>query len=138
MVVVDTSVWVDWFAGVTTPQVEYLDACLETGDEELALTDVVLTEVLQGLRSGRDVRRVESRFAPFPVLRLAELDDFRRAADLYRRARSKGVAVRKTLDCLIASVCVRDDARILHCDRDFDNLSSVTPLRTVMNAGGSS
>jgi predicted nucleic acid-binding protein len=130
LIVVDTSVWVDWFGGRDTPEVGYLDACL---DElvPIALTDIVLTEILQGLRSDREARRVEESMAAFPVLRLETLDDHRRAASLYRSARRHGVTIRRTLDCLIASVCVREGLPLLHADRDFDHLAAVTDLRIV-------
>jgi hypothetical protein len=92
---------------------------------------VILTELLQGLRSAAEVRRVERALSPFDVLRLESLEDFRRAADIYRTARSHGVTVRKTIDCLIASVCIRDSVPILHADRDFDLLARCTDLSVV-------
>lgn len=133
MIVVDTSVWIDFFRDTTTWQVEHL-AQLITDDEPVALTDIVLTEILQGLPTDREARRVERRLLAFDVLRLDALDDFRRAASLYRQARAKGVTIRRTLDCLIASVCVRDDVPLLHADTDFDHLATCTDLRVVAPA----
>lgn len=130
MIVVDTSVWVDFFRDQPAWQVEYL-AGLIADDEPVALTDIVLTEILQGLPDGRAVQRVEGRLLAFDVLRLEGLDDFRRAAALYRQARAKGITIRRTLDCLIASVCVREEAPLLHADVDFDHLASCTELRVV-------
>lgn len=130
MIVVDTSVWIDFFRDAGTWQVEYL-AQLIADDEPVALTDIVLTELLQGLPDGRQARRVERRLLAFDVLRLEALDDFRRAAALYREARSRGITIRRTLDCLIASVCVRDDVPLLHADADFDHLARCTDLRAV-------
>ena len=134
MTVVDTTVWVDFFRDAPTWQVERLVGLIDA-DEPVALTDVVLTEILQGLRHERDVRRVERRLAAFDVLRLEALDDFRRAAGLYRQARTGGYTIRRTLDCLIASVCVRDDVDLLHADSDFDHLAACTPLRVVSPPG---
>ena len=111
MIVVDTSVWIDFFRGATTPTVERFVAMVDD-DEGIAITDVILTEILHGLRSEADVRRVECRLAPFEVLRLEDLADFRRAAALYRGARSQGITIRRTLDCLIASVCIREDVAL--------------------------
>lgn len=133
MIVVDTSVWIDFFRDTRTWQVEHL-AQLIADDEPVALTDVVLTEILQGLANDREARRVERRLLAFDLLRLEALDDFRRAASLYRQARAKGVTIRRTLDCLIASVCVRDDVPLLHADADFDHLASCTDLRVVAHA----
>ena len=97
-------------------------------DEDVRLTDVIFTEILQGLRTDADVRRVERHLDAFDVLRLETLEDFRRAAELYRTARRSGVTIRRTLDCLIASVCVREEAQLLHNDRDFDLLATCTDL----------
>jgi predicted nucleic acid-binding protein len=133
VIVVDTSVWVDFFRGRETWQVEHL-AQLITDDEPVALTDIVLTEILQGLSNDREARRVERRLLAFEVLRLDAVDDFRRAASLYRQARTRGITIRRTLDCLIASVCVRDDAPLLHADADFDHLATCTDLRVAAPA----
>jgi predicted nucleic acid-binding protein len=128
VIVVDTSVWIGFFRGVTSPRVEQFVTLVED-DAGIALTDVILTEILQGLRSDADVRRVERRLGAFEVLRLEDLDDFRRAASLFRAARRKGITVRRTLDCLIASVCIREDVALLHADADFDRLASCSRLR---------
>lgn len=133
MIVVDTSVWVDFFRDSASWQVEHL-AQLVADDDPVALTDIVLTEILQGLPNDREARRVERRLLAFDVLRLEGLDDFRRAASLYRQARTRGITIRRTLDCLIASVCVRDDAPLLHADVDFDRLAACTDLRVVAHA----
>ena len=131
MIVVDTSVWVEFFRDSDAWQVEHL-ADLISNDEPVALTDVVLTEILQGLRDDRAARRLERRLEAFDVLRLEDLDDFRRAAALYRKARQRGFTIRRTLDCLIASVCVREGADLLHADSDFDRLAACTTLEIVM------
>jgi predicted nucleic acid-binding protein len=130
VIVVDTSVWVDFFRDSGTWQVEHLTQLI-ADDDPVALTDIVLTEILQGLPNDREARRVERRLLVFDVLRLEALDDFRRAAALYRQARTRGITIRRTLDCLIASVCVRDDTPLLHADADFDRLATCTKLRVV-------
>ena len=127
MIVVDTSVWIDFFRGTSTPKVDRFVALVHD-DAGIAITDVILTEILQGLRSESDVRRVERRLALFEVLRLDDLEDFRRAAALYRGARRKGITIRRTLDCLIASVCIREEVPLLHADADFDRLASCSDL----------
>ena len=128
MIVVDTSVWINFFRGTVTPAVERFVE-LVNDDAGIAITDVILTEILQGLRSEADLRRVERRLAPFEILRLESLDDFRRSAALYRVARRRGITVRRTLDCLIASVCIREEVALLHADADFDRLASCSALR---------
>lgn len=129
MIVVDTSVWIGYFADRDTPHVAYLAQLLENdAGIDVCLTDIILTEILQGLRTDKDVKRVEERLAVFEVLRLLDLSDFRRAAALYRSARRQGVTIRRTSDCLIAAVCVREQVALLHADSDFDHLASVTDL----------
>jgi len=128
VIVVDTSVWIDFLGGRRTRQALRCAELIEKGDP-IALTDVILTEVLQGLRSEDEAQLVERHLRAFPVLRLEELDDFALAAGLYRMARAEGVTIRSTVDCLIAAPCVRTGAPLLHSDADFDRLASCTPLR---------
>jgi len=128
VIVVDTSVWIDVLNEESSPQARRCVELIE-GGEPIALTDIVFTEILQGFRSEREARLVERHLKAFPVLRLDGLGDFALAAELYRRARSSGVTIRKTLDCLIAAPCVRTGAPILHSDADFDRLAECTPLR---------
>ena len=99
VIVVDTTVWVDFFRGADAPHVAELIALVEQ-DAGVGLTDVILTEVLQGLRTDQQARRVEQRLKAFDILQLQDLGDFVRAAELYRTARSKGYTVRRTIDCL--------------------------------------
>ncbi|MFT3853970.1 MAG: PIN domain nuclease [Ilumatobacteraceae bacterium] len=127
MIVVDTTVWVDFLNGRDTRQVGRLVDLIET-DAGVALTDLVLAEVLQGIRDESQVQLVDDRLGAFDVLRLDGLDDFRRAAALYRQARRRGLTIRRTADCLIASVCVREQLPLLHNDADFERLASCTPL----------
>lgn len=128
MIVVDTSVWIDVLRGETSASATRCIGLIEDG-APVALTDVVLTEILQGVTSERQARIVEQRLRAFPIIRLEAIDDFVLAAQLYRTARAKGITIRKTLDCLIAAPCVRTGTPILHADADFDRLASCTPLR---------
>ena len=128
MIVVDTSVWIDVLNDVPAPQARHCVELIESG-EPVALTDIILTEILQGLRSDREGELVERHLRAFPILQLEGLDDFVLAAELYRTARRAGVTIRKTLDCLIAVPCVRTGAPLLHADEDFDRLASCTPLQ---------
>jgi predicted nucleic acid-binding protein len=129
-VIVDTSVWIDFFRGNDTWQVAVLSDRL-VADEAIALTDINFTEILQGLVDERSVRRVERRLLAHEVLVLDPLDDHRRAAALYRFCRRRGVTIRRTLDCLIAAVCIREHRPLLHADGDFDRLANHSDLVTV-------
>lgn len=128
MIVVDTTVWIDFLNGRDARHVDEL-ARLIDADAGIALTDVILTEVLQGIRSDDEYRLVDERLTAFDIFRLDTLDDFRRAAAMYRHARRQGLTIRRTLDCLIASVCVRESLPILHNDNDFDLLARCSDLQ---------
>ena len=128
MIVVDTSVWIDVLRGTDSTPASRCVELIEDG-APLALTDVILTELLQGMRSDREARLLERHLRAFPILRLESLADFTLAAQLYRTARRAGVTVGKTIDCLIAAPCVRTGAALLHADADFDRLATCTPLR---------
>ena len=128
MVVVDTSVWVDILRGIDSPTAARAVELIEDG-APVAITDIILMEVLQGLGSERDAKQVERQLRAFPFLRLESLEDFLLAAELYRTARRAGLTIRNATDCLIAAPCVRTNAPLLHSDADFDRLATCTPLR---------
>ena len=128
MIVVDTSVWIDVLNGTDSAAAEICVGLIERG-EAVTLTDVILTEILQGVRDDDEAATVEQHLRAFPVLRLEGLEDFALAARLYRTARSSGLTIRKTLDCLIAAPCIRVGAPLLHRDADFDRLAECTELR---------
>lgn len=128
--IVDTSVWIDFFAGRDTWQVVLLAQELED-EQPVGLTDVVYAEILQGIRHDGDLLAVERQLLAFDIPRLEGLDDFRAAAQLYRAARRQGLTIRRTSDCLIAVVCIREDRPLLHNDADFDHLAQVSALQVV-------
>jgi predicted nucleic acid-binding protein len=127
VIAVDTSVWVAVLNQQDTPQARRCVELIQDG-APIGLTDVVLAEILQGLRTDREAALVERHLCQFPILRLETLDDFALAAALYQQARRAGVTIRKTLDCLIAAPCVRTGSPILHADSDFDLLASCTAV----------
>lgn len=134
MIVVDTSVWVDFFRDATTVHVAALAGLIED-DAPIAITDVVLAELLQGARNDRDAARIERLLAPHGLFELEGAADARRAASMYRAARAAGHTIRRTLDCLIASVCVRENVAIMHADADFDRLALTSDLRVYRPVG---
>jgi predicted nucleic acid-binding protein len=128
VIVVDTSVWIGVLRDDDSRGASRCVELIEDG-APIALTDVILTEILQGFRSEREARLVERHMRAFTILRLQSLDDFSLAAQLYRDARRAGITIGKTIDCLIAAPCVRTGASLLHADADFDRLATCTPLR---------
>lgn len=129
MILVDSSVWVDYLRGNATPQAEKLDALL--GVELLAIGDLILTEVLQGCASDREFNRVRRLLGTLEMVELGGADIAVQAAKNFRRLRARGVTVRKTIDTLIATRCIVDKLELLHSDRDFDAFERHLGLRCV-------
>jgi predicted nucleic acid-binding protein len=127
VVIVDTSVWIDFFNGKESHQVASLETMIDQ-TRPVGLTDIVLTELLQGCATEREARELEQHLLAFLVLRLENLADFTAAAELFRKARDSGLNI-KSGDCLIAVPCIRTGASLLHADKDFDLLAECTPLK---------
>ena len=117
MIVVDTSVWIDFFNGVNTPAVERLDGLL--GVTPLAIGDLILVEVMQGFRNERDVATARQLFRSLALLPMLAGNNAWKAADNYRQLRSRGITVRKTIDGIIATACIEANLPLLFSDRDF-------------------
>ena len=127
MIVVDTTVWIDFLEARGTAFDRHLTDLLEA-DAPIALVDIVYCEVLQGIRNEDTFQRTRVSLLAHPILRPRGLETFETAANLYRRARRRGLTIRRTVDCLIASTCLEAGAEIYHNDRDFDALARVSDL----------
>ncbi|MBI1965216.1 MAG: PIN domain-containing protein [Betaproteobacteria bacterium] len=127
MLLVDTSVWIDFLAGRTTRAVEYFRGRLEAR-EAFALTELIYLEVLQGVREPDAARKISAylRGQLFLAPRRG-LQTYDAAADLYRRCRAAGVTVRSTIDCLVAQTAVDYGMVLLHSDRDYERIARVEP-----------
>lgn len=128
MIVVDTTVWIDFFAGRGTAFDLHLTELITKG-APVALTDVIYCEVVQGVRNDGQYRRTRDRLIAFPILRVRGLQTFDRAATIYRTCRKRGLTIRKTVDCIIAATCIRADAELYHNDRDFEAIARIEPLK---------
>jgi len=128
VIVVDTTVWIDFFGAKGTPFDLHLTRLIEQG-ESLGLTDLVFCEVLQGIRDEMDFVRLRGILQSYPILRMRGLHLFEHAAGIYRDCRRRGFTIRKTIDCLIAATCLENDAELYHNDRDFDAIARVRDLK---------
>ncbi len=117
MIVVDSSVWIDFLNGHDAPHVRRLDAILGAG--EIIVGDLILCEVLQGLESERKAQEVEARLRPFAIVSMAGETIAIAAARNFRYLRGRGVTVRKTIDLLIGTWCIENRTPLLHNDGDF-------------------
>lgn len=127
MIVVDTTVWIDFLEGRRTTFDRHLTELLDT-DSPLALVDVVYCEVLQGIRDDDTYQRIRAGLLAHPILRPRGLETFETAANLFRSARRRGLTIPRTIDCLIAAICLEAGAELYHNDRDFDALARVSDL----------
>ncbi len=118
MILVDSSVWIDYFRGVSTPQTDLLDTLV--GAQPLAIGDLVLTEVLQGFTSDRDFNAALGLLTALTIVDIAGQDMAVQAARNFSILRAQGVTVRKTIDTLIATRCIESGHVLLYSDRDFD------------------
>lgn len=131
MILVDTSVWIDFFAGRNLDPVARLEHAI-LDNEDIALCGIVLTEVLQGIADERSYRQVRRYLEPLIMLPMTEAV-FVRAADIYRALRKKGTTIRKTNDCLIAATALEYRCHLLHHDRDFAAIAKHLPLQMAMH-----
>lgn len=127
MMLVDTSVWIDFFAARSTAQVAVLESSIDQ-KEDLCLCGVVLTEVLQGIRDDKQYKQTESVLSNLIYLPMDQ-STFLLAANIYRTLRSRGITIRNSVDCMIAAVCIEHKADLLHNDRDFDHIADVSDLQ---------
>ena len=129
MVIVDTTVWVDYFQGVQNPETDWLHTELDR--QRLGLTDIIPCELLQGVRDDMVARTVERTLMKLEVFETGGVALAREAARNYRTLRSRGHTVRKTIDCLIATFCLRDEHSLLHRDRDFEPFEKLLELSVI-------
>lgn len=129
MILVDTSVWIDFFRDVDSWQAARLETAI--GNDDVAICGPILMEIRQGIASDKEVREVERLLSPLvylPTLRKT----YCRAADIYREARAKGKTIRNTIDCVIAACAIENRARLLHRDKDFTTIARMSSLELIL------
>ena len=129
MVIVDTTVWVDYLRGTPTAHTDWLER--ELVRQRLGLTDLILCEVLQGVRDDRQWTQVHRALFKFEIFATGGAELAVATARNYRVLRAQGHTVRKTIDCLIATFCLLHAHSLLHNDRDFDPFEKVLDLKVI-------
>ena len=129
MILVDTSVWIDYLRDTSTAPVTRLRGLI--GQEELLVGDLILCEVLQGVGSSAQARRIEAALREFELVSLSDPDLAVAAAENYRLLRGRGITVRTTVDLLIGTFCIERGHSLLHADRDFEPMERFLGLQTV-------
>jgi predicted nucleic acid-binding protein len=129
VIIVDTTVWVDYLRGTRNPETEWLE--IEADRKRLGLTDLILCEVLQGVRNEQEFGQVRTELQRFELFETGGEGLVIAAATNFRIIRERGKTVRKTIDCLIATFCVMNGHALLHRDRDFDSFEEILGLNVI-------
>ncbi len=129
MVIVDSTVWIDYITGASTIETIWLDR--EIDQRRIGVPDLVLCEVLQGVRGDASYRRIREQFKRYEILQCGGEVIAVAAAQNYRSLRKKGITVRKTIECLLATFCIIEGHSLLHHDRDFDPFEELLSLHVI-------
>lgn len=129
MIIIDTTVWIDFLRGAENPETQWLERELKR--QRLGLADLILCEVLQGIPDEALFAQVRDELLKFHIFPTGGTDLAIAAAQNYRELRRRGYTVRKTIDCLIATFCLQSGHALLHRDRDFDPFEKVFGLQIV-------
>jgi predicted nucleic acid-binding protein len=129
MVLIDTTVWIDFFAGRQLPHVTVLELLIKDR-EDICICGIILTEVLQGIRAKNEFRKTKELFNTMVFLPMP-YSVFLGAAEIYRSLRRKGITIRNSIDCMIASVAIENDMVLLHNDRDFNPIEKHLGLKVL-------
>ncbi len=130
MIVVDSSVWIDYFTGKNTPEAEKLDSVL--GEDPVAIGDLMLSEVLQGFRTDKDFRKAKELLMSLTIVNMLDTAIALKSAVNLRKLRKKGVTVRKTIDTIIATYCIENKLPLLHSDKDFQPFHKHLKLKNAL------
>jgi predicted nucleic acid-binding protein len=130
MILVDTSVWIDFLRGRDTMHRRMLHDLIET-DEDLCITGTIITEILQGIKDDRTREEMKEYLLEFPLYDPTGIDTYIEAANLYRKCSKRGKAVRRTIDCIIAAIAIENDLVVFHNDTDFDHIAESAGLKTL-------
>jgi predicted nucleic acid-binding protein len=133
MILVDTSVWIDFFRGDNSAERRILHQLIED-EEDISITRIILAEILQGIKEDKIFRTTRDYLMEFPIYEPKSAVTYTNAARIYGECRKKGKTIRSTVDCIIAAICLENDLAILHKDRDFDIIKECVGI-TVLNVG---
>lgn len=131
MILVDSSVWIDYFNGKPTSETEYLNGIL--GIRLVCIADLILTEVLQGFRNDKDFTTAKNLLTSLSIQNVLNTPIALQSADNFRFLRKRGITVRKTVDVIIATFCIENNLPLLHSDKDFIHFHDHLNLTNAMN-----
>lgn len=129
MIIVDSSIWIDYFNGKITRETELLYQLL--GQESIGIGDLILTEILQGFSSDAEYQKAKTALDTLSFFNLGGKAIALKSAENYRQLRKKGITVRKTIDVIIATFCIQQNFPLLHCDKDFEPFATHLGLKVL-------
>jgi len=127
VILVDTSVWINFFNDTDSVVVRSLEDLIEA-EEAVCISEYILTEVLQGFKKDSHFELARKHLLQFPIYSLEGIQSYVQAAQIYRRCRKEGITIRRTADCIIAQTAIENKLILLHDDADFDRIASICPL----------
>ena len=129
MIIVDSSIWIDYFSGKKSNKTDWLDEAL--GIEPIIMGDIILAEVLQGFQDDKDFKTAKMLLLEFPFIEMLGQEIAIKSAMNYRKLRQKGITVRKTIDVMIGTFCIHHNFALLHNDRDFNAIEKHLNLKVI-------
>ena len=129
MIVVDSSIWIDYFNGTVSKETNWLDESL--GIEPIIMGDIILAEVLQGFQNEKDFKTAKKLLLEIPFMDMIGQELAIKSAMNYRVLRQKGITVRKTIDVMIGTFCINNNFLLLHNDKDFDPIEKHLKLKVM-------
>jgi predicted nucleic acid-binding protein len=128
LILIDTSAFIEFLNRTGSPFDREIESLI-SNNEETAIADIVLTEVLQGIKDDKEYAEIRKSLLSFPVYSLKSIDSYVAAADIYRKCRKKGVTIKNTVDLLIAQIALENDLILLHNDNDFESIASASNIK---------
>lgn len=130
MILVDTTVWIDFFNGRDTEKTAQLTSLLKQ-QRDICISEIIITEILQGIRNDDQFLETRNSLLSLPIIHANGTETYIHEADIYRQCRKNGKTIRKTIDCIIAAIVIENNASLLHNDSDFTHISEVINLTIV-------
>jgi predicted nucleic acid-binding protein len=128
LILVDTSVWIDFLNGVNNPYRDILHLLIKN-DNNICLSEIILMEILQGIKDDKQHKEIKDYLLAFPVLKATPIKTYTHAAEIYRLCKKKGDTIKKPIDCLISAVAIENNAVLLHNDSDFTRIAKTISLK---------
>jgi len=126
MILIDTSVWIEYFQD-NPPYAEIVESLILK--KQVCTCEIIIMEILQGIKSDKEFEIAKSFLTNLPILKLSNTDSYIEVANIYRKCRKAGITIRKSIDCIIAQICLENNVSLFHNDKDFDQIQKCYDLK---------